>query len=158
MKRGKTAITGVMMKSSRSAPRGTIACLRISLMRSAMNWKRPFGPTRLGPAAILDHGHLAAPDEAHQAGVGEGEVGDHEHRDKGQDAVQGEAVEAEPGQGLTQPVADRGDVVQPDQRSTSPMLMSIEPKIAITSAIFQPRTIDGSAVRLMKDGERSFPR
>src|SRR5438445_561275 len=37
------------------------------------------------------------------------------------------------------------------------MLMSIEPKMEMRSAIFQPRDISGSAPRLMNDGQRHHP-
>src|ERR1700722_13287499 len=43
-------------------------------------------------------------------------------------------------------------------RSTSPSVMSIEPMTATTSAISSPRTMCGSALRLLKEGARTLQR
>ena len=43
-------------------------------------------------------------------------------------------------------------------RSTSPSTMSMEPMTATTSAISSPRTMCGSALRLLKDGARTLQR
>ena len=46
---GTNTRTGGRKKSALSAARGANSSLRISFMASATGWKRPRGPTRLGP-------------------------------------------------------------------------------------------------------------
>ena len=55
MSAGTITMIGAAVKTHLSARVGVMSSLRISLIASAIGWREPYGPTRIGPSRTCTH-------------------------------------------------------------------------------------------------------